>query len=144
MFFEELTSIPSIAEKVGFSIFIIPASVIDALNTHKKLVKTALKFPVPQFPKTTFFLEPEKDAIKVDQIRTLESEMQNKEISSRFFIVKHAETMNEAAENAALKLLEEPKRNCHLVFLTTDETAFLETVLSRATLYVFKIKNPLD
>lgn len=145
MFSDSPLDIPRIAKSTGFSIFVVPPKMIDALNTGKKLVKTATKTQVPDFPATTFYLEPdEKDSIKVAKIRDLEAEMLNKETSARFFVVKHAEAMNEAAENAALKLLEEPKENCHLVFLVTSLTTFLPTVLSRASIYVLKVDNPLE
>lgn len=144
MFFDDLTKIPSIAEGVGFSIFVVPSEMIDSLNTGKKQVKTATKIAVPDFPVTTFYLEPdEKDSVKVNKIRDLESELSNKQTSARFFIIKHAETMNEAAQNAALKLLEEPKENCHLVFLATSLTSFLQTVLSRANVYILRVEDPL-
>ncbi len=145
MFFDDPLNIPKIAKSTGFSIFIVPPEMIDAMNTGKKRVKTALKTPVPDFPATSFYLEPdEKDSIKVAKIRDLGAEMLNKETSARFFIVKHAETMNEAAENAALKLLEEPKEHCHLVFLATSLTNFLPTVLSRASIYVLRTSNPVE
>lgn len=144
MFFDDITSIPKIAAKEGFSIFILPSAVIDAMNATKKVVKTAAT-PKIIFPPTTIYLQPdEKNVIRVDKIRELEAEMSTKKTSQRFFVVKHAETINEAAENAALKLCEEPKENCHLVFLATDLTAFLPTILSRASVYVQRVDNPLD
>lgn len=145
MFFDDPLDIPKIAKSTGFSIFVVPSEMIDALNTGKKRIKTAVKTPVPDFPATSFYLEPdEKNSIRINKIRGLEAELLNKQTSARFFIIKHAETMNEAAENAALKLLEEPKENCHLVFLTTSLTSFLPTVLSRASIYVLKIENPVE
>ncbi|MBQ8991837.1 hypothetical protein IJ090_00140 [Candidatus Saccharibacteria bacterium] len=144
MFFDDLENLPAIAEKVGFSIFIIPKNAIDALQTTgKKRIKTAAA-PFA-FPNTTYYLEPdEKHKVKVDQIRDLEAEMTNKQLTSRFFVIKHAELLNDSAENAALKLLEEPKEHCHLVFLATNISAFLPTVLSRASIYVYRTKNPLE
>lgn len=144
MFFSDPLLIPKIAEDVGFTIFVVPTEVIDALNS-KKRIKTTKKIVAPEFPNTSFYLEPdEKNLIKVDKIRELEAEMLNKEVTARFFVVKHAETMNEAAQNAALKLLEEPKENCHLVFLATSLTFFLPTVLSRANVYVLRAEDSLD
>lgn len=127
MFFDDPGSIQNIARSTGFAIFVMPAEM------------------APDFPATTFYVEPdEKNVIRVDKIRELESELSNKETLARFFVVKHAETMNESAQNAALKLLEEPKENCHLVFLASNLVAFLPTVLSRASIYVLKVDSPLD
>ena len=145
MFFDDPVKIPEIAKTIGFSIFVVPPEVIDSLNTGKKCIKTATKLPSPEFPVTSFYLSPdEKNSIKVDKIRELEAELSNKETSTRFFIVKHAEVMNEAAQNAALKFLEEPKENCHLVFLATELRAFLPTILSRAESYIMRVEHPLD
>ena len=144
MFFDDLEFLPSLAEKSGFSIFIIPNQIIDSLNTNKKRVRTAGASAPFAFPPTTYYLEPEKNLIKVAEIRTLEENLISKQVSSRFFVIKHADFMNEAAMNAALKLLEEPKENCHIVFLAVSLTAFLPTILSRASIYVLKTKNPLE
>lgn len=130
MFFDDPISIPDVAKNTGFSIFVVPTEIVDVLSN---------------FPTTTFYLTPdEKNSIRVDKIRDLEAEMLNKETSDRFFVIRHAETMNESAENAALKLLEEPKENCHLIFLTTGLTTFLPTILSRANIYILKTTTPLD
>lgn len=142
MFFDDPSLIPKIAGESGFAIFILRSDLIDLLHTSKKPIKTARSF---SFPTTTFYLEPdEKHSIKVNQIRELEAIMATKQLEPRFFVIKHAETMNEAAENAALKLLEEPRENCHLVFLATNLENFLPTILSRAKIYIQKIENPLD
>ena len=144
MFFDNLEILPSLAEKSGFSIFVIEKNIINSLNPEKKHIKTAPNSAPFSFPSNSFYIAPEKGSIKVDQIRNLESEMLNKETKTKFFIIKHADAMNEQAENAALKLLEEPKENYHLVFLASDLTAFLPTILSRASVYVLKIVSPLE
>lgn len=141
MFFDDLSLIPKIAMDHGFSIFVLPTEIIDNTHIGKKPIKTASGL---SFPPTTFYLEPdEKHSLKVDDIRTLEAEMTTKQLKPRFFVIKHAETLNEYAENAALKLLEEPRENCHLVFLTTSITNFLPTILSRASIFIKKLKDPL-
>lgn len=144
MFFDNLEILPSLAEKSGFSIFIIPSQIIDSLNTGKKLIKTAKNVAPFNFPPTTYYLEPDKNVIKVAEIRALEENLITKQTRPKFFVVKHADLMNEAAENAALKLLEEPKENCHIAFLATNLTTFLPTILSRASIYVLKTKDPLE
>ena len=52
--------------------------------------------------------------------------------------------MNEKAENAFLKLLEEPADNYHFVLFTNSASALLPTILSRGDLYIKRIKNPLN
>ena len=125
MFFDSLRDIPEIARKSGFSIFVVPETLII-------------------FPKNTIKITPnEKGLITVDMVRDLEDRMKLKQTTPTLIVVEHADAMNLAAENAALKLLEEPKENYHLVFLAGNLSAFLPTVLSRASVYVFRRKDPL-
>lgn len=143
MFFDNLEDVFNIAEKVGFSIFILPNSVIDSVAQTKKLIKTA--GPALALPKNSQLITPnEKNHISVEQIRDLEASLQAKQTAARFAVIKHAEALTLAAENSALKLLEEPKENYHLVFLAPSLSSFLPTVLSRAAVYVYKTEKPID
>ena len=141
MFFDDLSSVFQIARRVGFSIFVLPENFVAAPKT-KKVVKTA----APSFllPSNSLEIEPDKGQIRVDQIREVEDFMTTKQTNDQFIVVRHAEKMNPQAENAALKLLEEPKDNYHIVFLTTSLANFLPTILSRAAIFVYKVENPLD
>lgn len=53
------------------------------------------------------------------------------ELSKKFFIVKAAETANDAAQNKLLKILEEPPETSVLILLCAVEYAMLPTVRSR-------------
>ena len=77
--------------------------------------------------------------ITVDQIRALSADaiVLPNEASCKVYILDEAETMNAAAQNAALKLLEEPP--AHVIFLlcTENPMLLLPTVRSRcAVLHV--------
>ncbi|MBX9830887.1 hypothetical protein K2X40_02935 [Candidatus Babeliales bacterium] len=50
---------------------------------------------------------------------------------SFYFILEHAHTLNLAAANKLLKVLEEPPQGYHFILLTTNEHALLPTILSR-------------
>lgn len=76
----------------------------------------------------------EKSVISVDDIRSrLVNEMQIKPYSSAYkiFIVDEAEKMNEQAQNALLKTLEEPPEYGVIILLSNNINAFLDTILSR-------------
>ena len=125
MFFDKLEQIPSLSEKTNFSIF-----VLDDFRELEKLYKL--------FPNNTLVLKPdEKNAkISVEKIREFTARANSRETKKRFFIVERAETMNEAAENAFLKNLEEPKENNYFLLFVKDLSALLPTVSSRDSVYI--------
>ncbi len=77
-----------------------------------------------------------KKNISIAQIRTMRSEAFIKPHSAmrRVFIIKEAHLMNEAAQNALLKVLEEPPKNVVFILVASSRTLLLETVISRCTL----------
>ncbi len=74
-----------------------------------------------------------KKSISVNQIRELRRKAYIKaHISNRrVFIIDAAETMNEAAQNAILKVLEEPPAGVIFILIVPSRTALLETIVSR-------------
>jgi DNA polymerase-3 subunit delta' len=90
----------------------------------------------PDFIKVTH----EKSVISVDDIRSqLISEMQIKPYTAKYkiFMVDEAEKMNEQAQNALLKTLEEPPEYGIIILLTNNLNMFLDTILSRAVALAF-------
>lgn len=71
--------------------------------------------------------------IRVDQIRDMigQAQIMANEANGKAFVIHEAETMNENAQNALLKLLEEPPRGVVLILSTATPTMLLETVRSR-------------
>jgi DNA polymerase III subunit delta' len=49
----------------------------------------------------------------------------------RVFVIEAAEAMRDESQNALLKTLEEPPQFVHLILLTSEPTALLETIASR-------------
>mgnify|MGYP001056566049 CR=1 FL=1 len=83
----------------------------------------------------------EKSVISVDDIRLqLNSDILIKPYSSRkkIYIVDEAEKMNEQAQNALLKTLEEPPEYAVILLLTNNSSRFLPTILSRCITLNFK------
>ena len=64
-------------------------------------------------------IEPEKNIIKVDDIRNLISEIYLKPTtaSKKCFIIDNADLMNESAQNAILKVLEEPPKYASIILV---------------------------
>lgn len=81
--------------------------------------------------------------IKVDQVREeIEEKLYLRPFEGRYkiVIVDEAERMNHNAQNAFLKTLEEPPRDCVIILLSSRPESLLPTLRSRCQTVVF---NPL-
>lgn len=74
-----------------------------------------------------------KRELNVDKIRTLSADacVLPNEAERKVYIIEDADTMNTAAQNAALKLLEEPPRGVILLLCVQNPQLLLPTVRSR-------------
>lgn len=79
------------------------------------------------------WLKPSGPSIKIDQIRTLCQTLAMKpyEAAMRVVIISDARTMNPAAGNALLKVLEEPPDSTVLLLISAHKSDLLPTVVSR-------------
>ncbi len=77
-----------------------------------------------------------KATIGVDELRAFRSEMflSATEADSKIFIIEDADLMTPAAQNALLKVLEEPPRDVHIILIAMEADKMLSTVRSRAQL----------
>lgn len=84
-------------------------------------------------------VEPEGNMIKVDNIRKMKDELMLKPITSnrKVAIINNAELMNEQAQNALLKILEEPPEYATIILVTSSKEKLLYTIKSRCTLFKF-------
>jgi len=77
----------------------------------------------------------QKKVILVDQIRAMVSDayIMPNEAERKVYIVENADSMNLAAQNAALKLLEEPPAGVVILLCAVNTRQLLPTVRSRCT-----------
>lgn len=129
MFFDSLDQIPNIIKRTSCAILVVPP------NT---------KLPFKSAPTIQPANDKKTNIISVEQIRELIALSANKETADRYFIIAPADAMNEAAQNAFLKTLEEPKPYCHFILLTEQPSALLPTILSRTQIFSPRIKHVLD
>jgi DNA polymerase-3 subunit delta' len=61
---------------------------------------------------------------------------------NRVFVIEAAEAMAEESQNAMLKTLEEPAPGCHLILISSQPAALLETVRSRCQPIRFTAISP--
>lgn len=75
----------------------------------------------------------EKSKFSVDEIRALNSDVAIKPYSSdyKIYIIEDAGNMNEAAQNALLKTIEEPPAYAVILLLAENRGTFIPTILSR-------------
>ena len=88
-----------------------------------------------QSPDVLYFGVPEKKkTIGVDVIRALKNDVyiKSSELDAKFFILTDCQLMTDSAQNAALKILEEPPQNVYFFLCTDSASALLPTVRSRA------------
>ncbi len=126
MFFNDLNKIQDIAARTNFAIFSVPEIKLDSKNIF------------------CLYPDEKKHKISVDMVREFITHATTTSSSDYFFIVYSAETMNEEAQNAFLKALEEPNEQCHFVLLTKAPSMLLPTILSRAQIYYYQNSDTLS
>lgn len=129
MFFEDPENIEKLSKKSGFSIFVM---------RH-----------FPEFLRREdahhFIIEPDESGqIKIEQVREIIEKVSSRQTMDYYIYIIKAESMNEKAENAFLKALEEPAENYHFVMFVNSVSSLLPTILSRGDLYIERISNPLN
>lgn len=84
-------------------------------------------------------IEPEDGLIKISKIRQLGEEIMLKPTVSekKVFIIRDGELMNEAAQNALLKVLEEPPEYAIIIITTSSKEKLIRTIKSRCTTFKF-------
>jgi DNA polymerase-3 subunit delta' len=87
-------------------------------------------------------LEPEGKSlrIKINPIRDIRQQVMLKPLEGKAKVVifKQAHAMNHEAQNALLKMLEEPPVNVYFILLSSDPGGLLPTVRSRCQKIIFK------
>lgn len=79
-------------------------------------------------------VETKSDIVAVDTIRAASADMYMKPYvaDKRVFIIPDAEKMNAQAQNALLKIFEEPPLYCVIILITQNDNMLLQTIRSRA------------
>jgi len=79
-------------------------------------------------------LAEDKKSISVSQVRQVISEASliPSEANKRIFIIRNGQALTVQAQNAFLKIFEEPPKDVIFIMLTTDKKLLLPTVVSRA------------
>ena len=91
-------------------------------------------------------IEPQRDYLRIDQIRKLLVTLSMKPFSAeqRVVIIAEAQAMNPEAANALLKVLEEPPENTTLILTALQKSDLLPTIISRCRHIRFNPLRPED
>ena len=87
-----------------------------------------------------FILEPEEGhALKVEPIRELigKANLKPFQANAKVFVIDHADRMNDIAQNALLKTLEEPQGRTHFILISYASEKLLPTIRSRTQMLHF-------
>lgn len=112
-------------------------------NKYCNKCKSCIEFDTNNNP-DFLYIEPAGNTIKIEQIRNLQKNIQEKPIISnkKVYIINDADLMTKEAQNCLLKTLEEPPEFATIILIGANDTAFLPTIKSRCTiLYFNRIKD---
>ena len=87
--------------------------------------------PMIILPEKDEKIDIDKGVISVDSMRHLFNETRTKTVGNRIIIIDYAERMTHQAQNAFLKLLEEPGKGIHFILISHSTSKLLPTILSR-------------
>lgn len=80
---------------------------------------------------TVTLMSPEKGLLSIDRIRALYEQTRSIQHDKRCIVIDDADAMSRDAQNALLKLLEEPVNNIHFILTTHQPSQLLTTIRSR-------------
>jgi DNA polymerase-3 subunit delta' len=94
-------------------------------------------------------VQPNGSSISIDAIRELQRFLQLKTLGNerqlrRAIIIEHADTLTTEAQNAFLKLLEEPPADTLMILTVNSKRALLPTILSRAQALSLPVPHEAD
>lgn len=102
------------------------------LSTIARYIATLRKVtPTIILPEKDEKIDIEKGVIGVDIMRRLYDETRTKSFKERIIIIDYAERMTHQAQNAFLKLLEEPGDDIYFILVSHSSSKLLPTIISR-------------
>ena len=131
------------ADGIGKKIFALNfAKMILCNNKDNKpcgKCKSCIEFDTKNNP-DFFFIEPDGNSIKIDQIRQMQKTALEKPINSskKVYVIDNSDMMTKEAQNCLLKTLEEPQEFIVIILIESNENNILATVKSRCTKIYFQ------
>ena len=104
--------------------------------------KSCVEFNGGNNPDYTF-IEPDGRAIKIEQIREMQTKVYEKPVNSnkKVYVINDADLMTKEAQNCLLKTLEEPPVYIVIILIVSNENKVLTTIKSRCMKMYFEKIN---
>lgn len=105
----------------------------------KENCESCIKFDSNSNPDFSLIV-PDGKSIKVDQIRSMQTKIVEKPITSskKVYIIDDADLMSEESQNCLLKTLEEPPEYAMIILIASNENRMLQTIKSRCVIIRFE------
>jgi len=119
---------------------------VFSLSLANFLEKGIFEEPETILNETLIISPDEKGVIGIDSIRALKYFLWQKPVNSarRMAIIKEAENLTDEAQNAALKIVEEPPELSLIIFITRTAEDLFPTLASRTQKIYFSSKTRMD
>ena len=113
------------------SVLITGPNGIGLTTVAKYIAELIAVKPVIILPEKDEKIDLDKGIISVDIMRQVFEDTRTKSNQNRMIIIDYAERMSQQAQNAFLKLLEEPGQGTYFVLVSNSTSKLLPTILSR-------------
>lgn len=124
--------INSIVKDLPQSLLVFGQNGVGLLTVARYIADLCKINPTIILPEKDDAIDIKNGIIGIDIIRKIYDDVRTKTIHKRMLIIDYAETMSKQAQNAFLKLLEEPSDNVYFVLVSHSIEQFLPTIISRA------------
>lgn len=129
-----------------FQSYLIYAPQHSVVRAKTKDLAQSLGIDLGKASLDTFIISPIKNSVTIDQIRDLKRHIFQKPVSQKykFILIEAAEKLTDEAQNALLKILEEPPSHAILVLEARNKESLLPTIRSRTVTQQVSLKNISD
>lgn len=141
-------SIANFLVRPNHALLLVGSEGVGKTAVAEALVADILKLPPEKIAAYPYFkrIAAEKDSISIEAVRELQKFLQLKTLGDapfrRVIIVEHAEKLTVEAQNAYLKLLEEPPADTLMILTANNPRALLPTIRSRVQSITVQQPNP--
>ncbi|MDK2899078.1 MAG: hypothetical protein PWQ10_265 [Patescibacteria group bacterium] len=128
----------AVANNLPQSLLLFGNNGVGLSTISKYIAKLRKVKPLIILPEKDEKIDLEKGIINVDIMRRLYNETRTKTANERIIIIDYTERMTQQAQNAFLKLLEEPGDNVYFILVSHSKSKLLPTIISRVEILNIK------
>lgn len=121
----------AVIKRLPQSLLLTGDSGVGLSTTSQYIAELCNVTPTIILPEKDEKIDIDKGVISVDIMRRLYNETRTKIVGNRIIIIDYAERMTHQAQNAFLKLLEEPGKGVHFILVSHSISKLLPTIVSR-------------